>query len=265
MLCREGRGKPPAPPRSSWEQGKRRPRRGTCPCCPCCLDTAGPSAARELQRLHSARAVPQAAWKGGAEQARALRSCWSQEGMAALYTSLPTTLLTIYTPWPPMRSCHRSSAPLPGSLSFWDKGWVLFLSFRVNFQHRSAVEQSRGSRCTWLDRRSIPSSCPSKIQEPSHGAKQFALPISWDCPKSQVILPLRDLEIAVSPPQPSTFPVPAPSHSSGKSRFCPFPLSSRRSHSSSGSIFGKAKLEAVRIQGLSHGVLSWMEGTRSDG
>lgn len=122
-----------------------------------------------------------------------------------LYTSLPTTLLTIYTPWPPMRTCHRSSAPLPGSLNFWDKGWVLFLSFQVNFQHRSAMEQSQGSRCTWLDRRSIPSSYPSKIQEPSHRAKQFALPISWDSPKSQVILPLRDLEIAVSPPQPSTF------------------------------------------------------------
>lgn len=174
MLCREGRGKPLAPPRPAWEQGKRCPCRGTrpcCPCCPCCLDTAGPSAARELQRLHSARAVPQAAWKGGAEQAWALRSCWSQEGMAVLYTSLPTTLLTIYTPWPPMRTCHRSSAPLPGSLNFWDKGWVLFLSFQVNFQHRSAMEQSQGSRCTWLDRRSIPSSYPSR----SHPTEQSSL------------------------------------------------------------------------------------------
>lgn len=56
--------------------------------------------------------------------------------MAALHTSLATTLLTIYTPWPPVRTCHHSPAPLPGSLSFWDKGWVLFLSFPVSFQHR---------------------------------------------------------------------------------------------------------------------------------
>lgn len=141
---------------------------------------------------------------------------------------------------------------------------MLFLNFQVNFQ---LWNKAREAGAFELDRRSTPSSCPSKIQEPSHGAKQCALPISWDCPKSQVILPPRDLQIAVFPPQPSTFTVPAPSRSSGKSRFCPFPLSSRRSHSSvsSGSIFGKAKLEAARIQGLSHGVLSWMEGTRSDG
>lgn len=69
MLCREGRGKPLASPRSAWERGKRCPHRGTCPCCPCCLDTAGPSAVPELQRLHPAHTVPQAAWKGGAEQA----------------------------------------------------------------------------------------------------------------------------------------------------------------------------------------------------
>lgn len=70
--------------------------------------------------------------------------------MAALYTSLTTMLLMVYTPWPPMRTCHHSPAPLPGSLSFWDKGWVLFLSLQVNFQHRSAVEQSQRGRCTFL-------------------------------------------------------------------------------------------------------------------
>lgn len=185
--------------------------------------------------------------------------------MAALYTSLTTTLLTVYTPWPPMRTCHHSPAPLPGSLSFWDKGWVLLLSLQVNFQVSCGTKPER--QVHLLDRRSIPSYCPSTMQEPCHGAKQFALPVSWDCSKSQVILPLRDLEISISPPQSSTFPVPAPSCSSGKSHFCPFPLSSRRSHSSasSGSIFGKAKLEAARIQELSHVVLSWIEGTRSDG
>lgn len=49
-----------------------------------------------------------------------------------------------------MRTCHHSPAPLPGSLSFWDKGWVLFLSFQVNFQHKSAVKKSQGGRCTFL-------------------------------------------------------------------------------------------------------------------
>lgn len=58
-----------APPRPALEQGRRCPHRRTCPSCPCCLDTAGLSAVRELQWLHSAHAVPQAAWEGGEEQA----------------------------------------------------------------------------------------------------------------------------------------------------------------------------------------------------
>lgn len=139
-----GEGEAPSTSQVGWGAREAMSPQGDVSLCPCSPDTAGPSATQELQRLHSAHAVPQAAWKGGAEPADP-RMRWQHCTLHLLPRHSQST-----HPWPPMRTCHHSPAPLPGSLSFWDKGWVLFLSFLVNFQHRSAVEQSQGGRCTCL-------------------------------------------------------------------------------------------------------------------
>lgn len=112
---------------------------------------------------------------------------------------------------------------------------------------------------------------PSQIQEQSYRAKQFAFPISWGCHGSRAPSPRWDPGgggTAVFPTQ--TFLLPS---------LCSFtlqwekaapvlsPLSSRRSRRSARlrqNVFGKAKQEAAGIQGPSHGVASWMEGSGSD-
>lgn len=101
--------------------------------------------------------------------------------------------------------------------------------------------------------------CPSQIQERSYRAKQFAFLISWPCRESRAHSPRRDLGIAVFPHKPFTFPVPAPSRSSGKSRFCPSPTFIQEEPQQRWlrqNVFGKAKQEAAKIRGLGHGVVS---------
>lgn len=67
-----------------------------------------------------------------------------------------------------------------------------------------------------------------------------------------------------------TFPVPAPSRSSGKNCFCPFPTfiqQEPQQHQLRQKVFGKAKQEAAKIQVLSHRVVSHQgpEGCAMDG